>query len=358
MEYKGYKMKIKIKATTVTELLQTDKSDDGVIRRKDGSMEKINKIYPKEQKVLALTKSGHEQIVKTPIYSGNGFRGLLRRKALQILIEKGIEKGFSFDNAIDFHLNNAGGGNNFQSQLFKIEDTVREENPLISLFGASLAIKGKLVTPNLIPFKSVLSDGDGSVKEYYVAENEEGVLYSTIKDYEVFHKVDDMLDRNGNAKYLSPTLMESWVMDVQENQKGVANSRNEENKNEKKVKKETIKSRLARDFIVRGVNLYTALSPMPQTTLTEVEKGLLYSALELAVFEQLGSNKAKGFGFMNYEISFSDGSSLVVEVDEYLTPKVIKKEYKEEVKKAKLAFEKWLEDDFSQKTFEVSKVMK
>jgi len=333
------KMRIKIKATTATELCQIEKSTKA-------SKGEPATILLKEQKVIVINSRGVEQSLYTPIFSGNGFRGALRRLSLQILIEKGIEKGFTFKNGDDFHLNNCGGGSDFQTQPFDIEDKARETNPLLSVFGTSLALSGKLKTPNLIPYKNV-EDG---IKEFYFAEREDGSVYFTRKYNDRFYKGDDILDRKGNAKYLSPEVSQAWQKKVEENQEDIGKTRD----TDKKAKKEFIRARLGRDFVVRGTRFYTALSEMSTTQMTEVERGMVYAALELLVLENLGSNKARDFGLMEYEVTFQDGSSLETSVDEYLVASVTKREYKKEVASSIRAFNDWLENDLSEKAFEIA----
>lgn len=335
-------MRIKIKATTATELCQIEKSIPATATTP-------SRIIPKVQKVIMNNSKGIEKELLTPIYSGNGFRGMLRRLSLKILLEKAIEKKFKFTNAVDFHLNNAGGGNNYQRQPFDIEDMVRDCNILVSVFGTSLAIGGKIKTPTLMPYRHV----EGGVKEYYYSERKDGSLYSPRMFDETFYKRDDVVDRKGNAKYLSKEATEEWLEHVRENQEATAKGR----ESGEKVSKDTIKANLARDYVVRGTDFYTALSEMSTYKMTEPEKGMVYKALELLVLENLGSNEARDFGLMEYEISFQDGSSLTTSVDEYLEPTITKKDYKKEVKASIAAFDDWLENTFDEASFNLVNIL-
>jgi len=337
-------LRVDIQLTTATELCQIEKSEPA-------SASKPAKIVMKDQKVITTNSKGVEVSFRTPIFSGNSFRGTLRREALSILLEQATKKGFALPQSTDFNLMNAGGGNDFQTQLFKVEDAVREANPLISVLGTSLAISGKLKTPNCIPYKSI-EDG----MEYYAGEKEDGGMYSTIKYDDTFYKGDDILDRKGNAKFLSDEQIQEWQEHVSKNQADVAKTRDGEG--EDKVKKQTIKSRLSREFVVRGTHFYTSLSEMPTCAMNAIERGLIYKSLERLVLLNLGSNKARDFGLINYKIKFQDGSELETEVDQYLTPKITKRSYKDEVTADIEAFEAWLENDFSEDTFKVSELMK
>jgi len=334
-------LQVNIKMTTATELCQIDKSEPA----KAGVP---SKIVPITQKVVTENSKGYETSFYTPIFSGNSIRGEIRRLSLAMLMEKATEANIDMPSNTDFNLMNVGGGNDFQTQPYNVEDEVREANPVVSLLGASLAISGKLVTPNCMPFR----DTEG-VKEYYTAETEEGKLYSPIKHTEDFYKKDDILDREGNAKYLSPQQREEWRQAVEENQEKVAKTRD----TDKKEKKSSIRAHLQREYVVRGIDFYTAFSEIQTTVTTAIERGMLYLAIERLVMKSIGSNKSRGFGLMEYNIAYQDGSTLITEVDKFLVPTIIKKDYKEEVSSDIKAFEQWLENDFGSGTFEISKIL-
>jgi len=340
------RLQINIEVTTATELCQIEFSETDKATKKSTT-------HIKKQAVLATNSKGVESRVQIPIFSGNSFRAKLRRAALKILMDKSIEKGFNVSNPTDFHLMNAGGGA-FQRQPYDIEDQVRELNPIISVFGTSLAVEGKIKTPNLIPYKYI--DADAGEKEYYLGENKEtGMLYSTIEFDDSFYKKDDMLDRSGNAKYLPKEMLVEWQQAVEENQTRVAKSR--ENDDGDKVKRESIRSALLRRYVIRGTHFYTGLSEMPTSQMNEIERGMLYRALEIVVLENLGSNVARDFGKMEYEITFHDGGTLSTKVDAHLRS-TLETNYGEEVKQCIKAFDTWLEKTFDEATFNVSNIMK
>lgn len=321
-------MKIKIKCTTATELCQIDKSEKA-------SAVKNPKIVIKNQKVLAKNSFGNKVLATTPIYTGNSLRGKLRRKALEFLLDTIIKKGLKLPSDANFNLMNAGGGNDFQAQKFEVVDNIRQLNPIISVFGASLAVPGKLVTPNLIPFKTVESD----LLEYYFGETEDGKLYSTITTTETFIKCDDLLTKSGNARFLNDELIALWRDKVEGNNKDRASSRAADS--DEKVKKESLKSMNDREFIIRGVDLYSSIES--SSNMTPIEKGMIYKAIEEVSLESLGSNSSKGFGKINYEICFDENSILETKIDHYLKAHIIKKSYSDEVIENIKAFENWLE---------------
>jgi len=342
---------IQIKATTVTPLCQIRNSEDEVVNQK-----KITVIKPMKQKVMLANSKGTLTSFETPIYSGNGFRGKLRRAALEIMLEKAKNDNIKIS-TMDFHLMNAGGGNLFQAQSFETIKEVRGINPLVSLFGASLAIPGKIITPNLMPYRSITD-----VLEYYTHETEEGHVFSTIitsdKNRDQFITSDDMLLGKGNARFVTEEQIIEWELMAGENQTARAKARNSEDTDTKKVKKETMKSFLSRDYVIRGVDFYTGLRPMPTCEFTTLEYGMLIRALERVVVTNLGSNVARNFGLMKYAIDFHGGSELETDINAYGEAKIVKLNYKGLEKEAVECFDAWLENDFSQETLEISQKLK
>ena len=135
-------MKLKVKAVAVTPLMQiesTEKRPDA----KSGHDKNVTKI--KTRYVIE-----DDSLVKIPIYTGNGFRGLLRRKMSEIILEEATKKGIKIDTT-NYFMMVAGGGANYQKQEFSVLQKVKELNPVISILGTSLAVPGKLIVTDLIP---------------------------------------------------------------------------------------------------------------------------------------------------------------------------------------------------------------
>ena len=126
-------MNFKIVGTTVTELCQTEGS---------GTINGVPTLSIKKKECIEDGRLG-----TYPYYSGNSFRGIMHRE-IASYITKRIGTMLS---PSDYHLNFAGGGSNFQDQTLDVVEKVREINPLVSVFGASLAIEGKLMVSNLEP---------------------------------------------------------------------------------------------------------------------------------------------------------------------------------------------------------------
>lgn len=331
---------INIKANMATELCQI--LDSRTINKVPTT--KIN-----TQKVLVTNSKGVEKTVDMPYYSGNAFRGALRRECLEIVLEKMIEKKLTIDSR-DFNLMNAGGGNDFQAQLPKVAAEIRELNPIISVFGASLAISSKIITPSFMPYKNI---GDG-ILEYYTYETEDGYIVNTISATEMNTKFDDILNDKGNARFLTPAQKQEWCESILENTKARSKERADKAK-EKTTKKESIQSRIAREYIIRGTNLYSSLQE--SQPLTQIERGMIYMALERLSLKSIGANTAKGFGKVNYSIEIEDGGAIETFVDEYLRPEIIKKDYKENTIDDMAAFDDWL-DGLSEANLNIAELMK
>jgi CRISPR type IV-associated protein Csf2 len=330
-------MKIDISFQTATELMQIDRSEL--------NSNKENEIHIKKMRVLVDTGDGNKKILETPYYTGNSFRGKLRRICTELLLKKAAEKGISLKNAHDsFNLMNAGGGNNYQSQSYEVEAKVRELNPVVSVFGASLAITGKINTSSFMPYKNG-GDEDGKPEYYYAKNSENGSLFSTIIFNNLDIKADNLIDRNGNAKYMPEETIKEWASFAMENAKEKAAARGGDAEN--KVTKETIKNLIRKNFIIRGVDFFGSIQE--SKPLTQIERGMIHKAIEILVMQHLGANQAKGFGLANYSISCENAdkemvSSLETNIDKYLTPHITKKEYPVNVRDDIAAFEKWLDE--------------
>lgn len=312
--------------TTITPLCQIDGGGE--------------KITVKRMPVLVNIDGNEPKFLQTPIYTSNGFRGLLRRTGFEIMIEKLMKdgkNGTSIGGATNFHLNNAGGGNNFQDQPIDIEKKVRELNPLISIFGASLAVEGKLIVDNLIPKRH-----NGDHFDYcYALKEETGAIWSNVLATRSFIKKDDLLDHTGNACFISDEEIAEWESHVSENQ--ALRKATKEKSGDDKVKKETIKHIQEQEYVIPGTTFYGALEyKMP---LTEIEKGMMIRILERITKKRLGSGANSGHGKVIYFIEFMEGCSIESYTND---PNGIKIKtsltLNEEGEKCVKAFDEWLEN--------------
>jgi len=297
---------VKIKFTTRSPLCQIDTS-----RVEDGK----SRILIKKLKVNVKNSLGQNIVAETPVYTANGFRGALRREAFAIFLEAIAKKGLKNKSGtvmsdINFHLHNAGGGNLHQTQPFEIVDEVRELNPLISLFGASLAVEGKLKVSNLIPF---IIDDNGE-EQYYLRETKDGNwMYSPIVGDVTLIKRDGLLIRDENSRYMTVEQIREWQEKNLENLKNRRDARDDKTKD--KVKKETIASMIDREYVCEGVDFYGNISF--KSSLTDIEKGLLYKALERLSMRSLGSGASNDLGRVDYHINFDDESDYETKHDKF-----------------------------------------
>lgn len=298
-----------------------------------------DKITIKRMPVLVNIDGSEPKLLQTPIYTANGFRGLLRRTSFELFLEAMMKKGMSgkdIGGPTNFHLMNAGGGNNYQDQPINIENQVRELNPLISVFGASLAVEGKLIVDHLVPKRH-----NGDYYDYCYAINEDNrSIWSNIVGVRTFVKKDDMLDHTGNAVYMSSEEIADWESHVSENQ---ALRKATKDKGDEKVKKETIKHIQEQEYVIPGVTFYGALeAKMP---LTEIEKGMLIRTLERITHKRLGAGVNSGHGKVEYSIDFMDGCSIKSHFED---PNNLKGKtsvvLNDEGKKCVEAFDAWLKN--------------
>lgn len=328
---------IDIKATTVSSLRQIDKTENDTIMVKRG--------------LFRIDFDGVKKTLYSPIYTANGFRGLIRRTATNIILTKLKEKNIDLGGATNFHLMNAGGGNNYQAQSFEIEDKVRELNPLVSMLGTSLAVTGKLSISDLVPME-VAEDG---MKLCYRV-NDSGALYSSIVQVENIIKKDDMLDHTGNANFMSSEEIIEWENFVSENQSKRMATKDKGAKD--KVKKESIKHIQGRESVIAGVDFYSSISTIDGVTaLTDIEKGLLVRTLEKVVKHTLGSNSNTGSGRMNYTVTLFGDSTITAVCDPRFIYKVeVETDYTDEVQGYCNAFDAWL-DSVTEENIQLDKVL-
>lgn len=357
---------INISFQTKSPLCQIDKTEDA-------TSVKNSIIRVKKQKVFVENKHGQRKALSVPIYTGNGFRGMLRRETMAVMLEAVVrnaenkitqateelrvalledelaetpaekedasvaiakaktnktlaekESEKTIATPEDYHLMNAGGGNLYQEQPFDVEDSIRELNPQISIFGASLAIKGKLRVSNFIPLEK---DESGEVF-YQFHESSEGNAYSSILADTTVIVRDGILDRDKNSQYLTREQIEEWLVKSDANIKARAKDREEKDK-KTKTKKQTIRGAIDREYVAVGVDFFGGISEREK--LTSIEKGLLVMGIERAILNNLGSTSANDFGKVNYTIEIDKDSKLKTEVNEYGKCEITSRYYSDEL---------------------------
>jgi len=292
----GYRIRCKL----LSPLAQIDKTDKdktlgtNIIRIKSITFADYDSDY-------APSNPEGEQmpmLVRIPIYTANGFRGLLRRKAAKIIAQKAIDKGLTLSRK-DFHLMFSGGGNNYATvPSISLQHKIRELNPLASLFGTSLALESKLIISDLVPVHRMtkhLSDND--------------YLFSQLIGKTTLITRDDILLGTKYSRFVSANDIEEWIEHNQEQIKQRKQDRMDNVKNDEKTKKDTIKNIIAKEYIIPGTILEASISFKSEPT--PIERGLLLSALIEAASEQLGSSISNGFGYTEYTVT--ENENIVME---------------------------------------------
>jgi len=308
-------------------------------------------IKIKKQKVLVENKHGRKTSLYVPIYTGNGFRGMLRRETMAVMLEAYAKNSKSGEKIMaspeDYHLMNAGGGNAYPNQPFNVEDKVRELNPQISLFGASLAVKGKIRVSNFVPFEK----NENSDVFYQFYESQEGHVFSSIIGESKIVVRDGILDRNQNSQYLTREQIEDWLEKNDTNTKERAKDRESDEKN---TKKKTMRGLVTREYVAVGVDFFGGISEIEKLTI--IEKGLLVLGLERAILNNLGAVSSNDFGKVKYTIEIDKDSKLETDINKYGQCTISSRYYSEELEKCLKETQKFLKN-ISKETFDIAKLL-
>jgi CRISPR type IV-associated protein Csf2 len=357
-------MDLKVNFTTVTPLMQIETT--GIKRDSNGDEKSVTSI-----KRRTIYDEGVEGLVTLPIYTGNGFRGLLRRKMSEILLEKALEKGIKISTT-DYFLMTAGGGANYQKQEFDVVKKVQELNPVISILGTSLAIPGKLIVTDFMPDnyrpylfeykrkdKNQNTSEQSSEEELETSENVPSVRFgcSFIQE-RTFTKKDDLLAQTKFSRFLSKEDIKVWEEVIEKERAEKANKNNtEENQGDKKERK-TIQSILNAEYIIPGVKFTGYISE--KEPLTDIEFGLLLKALKNLTYEYLGAGSSNGFGIVNYNIYDVIGGevlSSLVDSNNLLNRTISDSMSEYDDTNCISSFEKWL-SELKSDNINVSKIMR
>ena len=287
---------LKVNFTAVTPLMQIETMETR--RDKEGAEKSVTAI-----KTRTIYDEEIGGLVKLPVYTGNGFRGLLRRKMSEILLEEALEKGIKI-NTTDYFLMVAGGGANYQKQEFDIVQKVKSLNPVISLLGTSLAIPGKLIVTDFMPadyrsylyeFKSKNAEDNG--EEFQ--DNVPMVRYGcSLIQTRTFTKKDDILNQTKFGRFLSKEDVKAWEETIEKERAEKENNKNK--KSEDKKERKTIQSILNAEYIIPGTKFTGYISF--KEPITDLEYGLLLKGLANLTYEYLGAGSSNGFGIANYNI--------------------------------------------------------
>lgn len=293
----------------------------------DGTMKRMGKpdvISVKKMMIgypTGLTNENNDEIispVRVPIYTANGFRGLLRRKASEIIMQKALDANLTITRP-NFHLMFAGGGNNYPSADYALSTEIKQLNPIVSLFGTSLAIEGNLKISNFVPCDPIIRSHEKKTGEIY---------------------------------YISHAIGE-WENYVKTEQSTRATDRAEGNTGDSKQKKTSIQNIIAKEYIIPGTILTSSISFKHKAS--SVEIGLLLESLKALALEQLGSSSNIGYGYTEYDIIDEDDNLLIQSHrDPNFLPKctVVTAENKDIS-----AFNEWLKN-LSQKNISIDQMLK
>ncbi|RLD47244.1 MAG: hypothetical protein DRI86_00940 [Bacteroidetes bacterium] len=335
---------LKFTGKNVGQFAQIEKGDISDINGVKGS-----KIFLKRISTLMPCSDGSKHILSVPVMTGNGIRGSLRREmtalVLESLVEKGLSCGKKLINAHDFNLMNAGGGNDYQAQPLAVENKVRELNPVISIFGTSLAVSGKISTPNALPY-IFNADGEASLmfnENKDVTTKEIKYIYSPLISTETFVKGDDILQGKENSNnFLSEDEVIEWRESVSDSQKARSDERASVSK-DKKTSKVGLQAYLGREYVISGTSFHSYLEATDK--MTDLEIGMFILTLERFVTKKFGSTKSRGFGAFEYSFLFDDGSKMSTKID-MSTSKTsdIYRDYSKEIESQIKLAKKWLVD--------------
>jgi CRISPR type IV-associated protein Csf2 len=358
---KAFKLEVK----NLSPILQIDVSDDG-----SGSITK------KQYQFV----DGFEYPIAVPIYTANSLRGIMRRLALKTIdeIAKKTDPFYAANlsaETINFY---ASGDNNSISALQKLKyseiERLREIMPSISLFGAGLSlIEGKLAVSSLVPSKEQLTNlkvtknKDGS-------ENEELIKTTLIKTLNGIRN-----DEVNGSPILSSMIdiedVEEWIKSKMDNQvdnkrkkalekklldkKELSELEKKELKDFSNFKNITTQMIHSHEYVIPGVTFFGSIGTKRGfDELTEVETGLMFSVLSELSQMQLGSLKNKGYGVVNWDISYEGYGDIISRANEryFLDKRTM--ELSSDVLKSIKEYEKWVTDNRVWEYLSVDKLFK
>jgi CRISPR type IV-associated protein Csf2 len=319
MQIEPNEINFRMSVKAVTDIFQTEGSET-----RNG----VPTAYIKKREEIVDDKIG-----TYPYYTGNGHRGLMHRVIADIVLNKAEEKGINIEGEItDFHFLTAGGGSNYQSQALSVELEARRLNPIISVFGVSLAVEGKMMNSNLNPTN----------KMYRVKEGSD-TMRSRLIGYETFTKKDDVTGEIGR-RYLSEDEIDEYLEDVADVQEARSKERDSKEKGTKKL---SIQAFNAREVLKEGTELVGYIAS--KDNFTDIEKGMLLVTLEGMMKRRLGGGSNNFKGVVTYKITTEvyGGVRDVMSSktnDANLGNPIITTNYDKDEKRCIKAFENWLEN--------------
>lgn len=280
-----------------------------------------------------------------PFFSANGFRGLLRRVMTKDMINiiRKTEPNFKLK-AEGFYLYSSGSSTDRKSiDTVSWEEipSLREKAPILSLFGAGLSsISGKCAVSDLKPITSML--------QIKVLKNDKTNIEKImpLTQNQTFFRTDDFLKDTMLKQFIDEDDINQWK---ETHIKSVSKSK--ELKKNGEASKET-DSNIAQvincESIMPNVTLSNSINPIHGHKFTDVEIGLILSALLEISKMQIGSQKRLGYGVLDWNIELNSEVMFSTTCDkDYIFNKTINltKKCKEYI----YIYEMWAKDNYTSK---------
>ena len=280
-----------------------------------------------------------------PFFSANGFRGILRRLMTKDMINIIRETKPNFKlKAEEFYLYSSGSSTDrksIDSISWEKISTLRANAPILSLFGAGLSgISGKCAISDLKPITSML--------QIKVLKNDKMTKESImpLTQNQIFFRTDDFLKDTMLKQFVDEDDIKKW-----KDTHVKAVSKSKELKKSGKTNKET-DSNIAQvidcESIMPNVTLSNSINPIHGHEFTDIEIGLILSALLEISKMQIGSQKRLGYGVLDWNIELNGESMFSTICDkDYIFNKTINLSTK--CKEYIYIYETWARENYSSK---------
>lgn len=304
-----------IEITTVSPLLQIEPSNKKDLETKASIVSTKKTAYINEKGTVS----------NEPFFSGNGFRGILRRNIASSIFDK-LNKEYGKPQSVDtLHLYSAGGGtakngfvNVFDEKLpYKDMNDFREANPFLSLFGAGLSdIDGKLSVTSLSP-----SNKNSRLTDYIFGvrfdDTEKTSILSPFIDTESIEEYqNDMIKKknsNADIRKLDDAIKKIKSEIEKESSEEllkkleVAQSAYDDKIDDKSlIFQQTYKA----EYMIPNTKLHASIGTRAGYELSDVEEGMMLYGLIETSKQNIGSYSRIGWGAMNYNVKAGNGEAL------------------------------------------------
>lgn len=274
---------IRITATTVSPLLQTGEAGG--------------------QRTRFVYEDGERG--RIPFFSANGLRGSLRRMATRQQLSSCDCKDKIIPEIFYLYTSGAGLSRISIGDIVTPENEmdVRENAPILSVFGAGLsAIEGKVAVADFTP--------SPDQERWGVSDN--GSRYSLLMGKETNFRTDSIRDAELWNEVLNVEQIKKWRDDyaemVADSKKSKATAK-ASGDNDAKEENSHIQQPVTSDFILPGVKLTSSIKAKYGHDISDVEMGMIISALIELSQTQIGSSARIGWGVLDWTVEY-DGQLL------------------------------------------------